>query len=263
MGMPIDLFLVRHGESEANVAFEAEKIGDASMINTPEFIGQHCSKIRLTPKGQSQASRTAEWLKEHYPDSFDFLYTSEYSRALETASLLNLSREGINWRISPFLRERYWGTFERTLISDREKLHADLLEDEKNSPYYWRPPNGEALVDVIARIKLLFGTLAREWSEKQGLIVCHDEIIQSMGIELERISEHDYIQNGFPHTENCDIIHYTRMNGDKLMPHFYAKRKIVAQEAQEFIPLERREYSSKELLDMAHSTPIFFPNLTE
>ena len=51
--LPLDLVLVRHGESEGNVAQEWSKLGDDSLW-TEEFRQRHSSRYRLTLKGREQ-----------------------------------------------------------------------------------------------------------------------------------------------------------------------------------------------------------------
>ena len=50
----MDLVLVRHGESEGNVAFNRSKAGDHSLYSG-EFLRRHSSQWRLTDVGREQA----------------------------------------------------------------------------------------------------------------------------------------------------------------------------------------------------------------
>ena len=87
MTMPIDLVLVRHGESEGNVAFRQAHAGDHSLFNDG-FLKRHSSRWRLSPHGVEQAHAAGDWLRQHVADSFDRYYVSEYLRAMETAGHL-------------------------------------------------------------------------------------------------------------------------------------------------------------------------------
>lgn len=87
--LPIDLILVRHGESEGNLANKASKSGDNSFF-TPEFLNRHSRNFRLTDKGSLQAKRTGEWIQKNVPMPFDRFYVSDYIRAKETAYYLYL-----------------------------------------------------------------------------------------------------------------------------------------------------------------------------
>ena len=88
-----ELVLVRHGESEGNVAYQRSKMGDASMYSG-EFLRRHSGQWRLTDQGIEQAEAAGAWLRAHYPEGFERLYVSEYLRAKETAGHLNLPPGG-------------------------------------------------------------------------------------------------------------------------------------------------------------------------
>lgn len=216
--LPIDLIFVRHGESEGNIATRAAKRGDDRWM-TDEFSRQHSSRWRLSPKGREQAVVTGEWLRERFSEiSWSKLYVSEYTRALETASLLGLSPARAKWKISPYLRERSRGSLDRAGAEEmRKMMQTRSWADREITPFYWRPPNGESLVDVVARLRNILGTLHRESPHGHALCVCHGEVMESIRIELERMTERDYIewevrQESDPSERllNSQIVWYTR-----------------------------------------------------
>lgn len=73
-GLPVDIVLVRHGESEINLAHVDDKLW------TKEFRERHPSNYMLTNVGRKQAEVTAEWIKEHIYDHFDAYFCSNYAR---------------------------------------------------------------------------------------------------------------------------------------------------------------------------------------
>ena len=85
----LDLILVRHGESEGNVAYRKSAVGDNSLY-IGEFLKRHSSKWRLTDTGRHQAASAGEWIVKNFPLSLDGFYSSEYVRAAETAARLNV-----------------------------------------------------------------------------------------------------------------------------------------------------------------------------
>ena len=89
MTMPIDLVLVRHGESEGNAARRFSTAGDNSVF-TDEFCSRHSSRLRLTDQGREQARVAGSWLKKNIGERFDRYLVSGYLRAMETAALLEL-----------------------------------------------------------------------------------------------------------------------------------------------------------------------------
>lgn len=212
--MPADLLLIRHGESEGNVALNASKAGDNRHM-TKGFLAQHSSHWRLSPKGREQAALTGAWLREQFPGGFDRYYTSEYTRAMETAALLGLP--GADWMISPYLRERWWGDLDRMSYEERRVAFAQSLHDRDVAPYYWRPPNGESLVEVCARLRPILSALHRECDGKRVVIVCHGEVMEAFRIELERLSQDGYLAwerrketDDSLKIRNCQIFQYSR-----------------------------------------------------
>ena len=67
---PVDLVLVRHGESEGNLAQFRSKRGIEDDWQGP-FGERHSSKYRLTDMGRSQAKQAGEFIKNNIYDSFD------------------------------------------------------------------------------------------------------------------------------------------------------------------------------------------------
>lgn len=217
MGMPRNLILVRHGQSTGNQAVNAYKKGDLTVLEDQKFIQQHSSRWLLTETGKNQASAIGQFIQEQITDSFDYYFTSEYSRAMQTAGLLNITDS--QWRIVPWLRERSRGQLDRLPSLEQEQAYQELFQqeslDKRVSPYYWRPPGGESLVDVCARVRLWINTLHRECDGKDVIAVCHGEVIEALKIELERMVEHDYVEMrklNDPENKigNGQLVYYTR-----------------------------------------------------
>lgn len=116
----LDCILIRHGESEGNIAYNRSWEGDHSLY-TGAFLKRHSSLWRLTDRGREQARITGEWLRAHTRSVRDEnpavahlqtiyrYYVSEYIRAMETAALMELPES--KWFVEVQLRERDWGTF--------------------------------------------------------------------------------------------------------------------------------------------------------
>jgi len=90
--LPCTLYLVRHGETQANVDL---------------LIHGH-SNIPLTKKGETQAQERREHLQKVH---FTKVYSSDLLRADQTAQILNMDRK-LPHETTPLLRERYYGTYE-------------------------------------------------------------------------------------------------------------------------------------------------------
>ena len=76
-----EIVLVRHGESEGNLAFNRSVAGDHSLY-ADEFLERHSSFWRLTDQGRAQALTTGEWMRDNLDVNYDSFFSSEYLRAL-------------------------------------------------------------------------------------------------------------------------------------------------------------------------------------
>jgi hypothetical protein len=104
---PTDLILVRHGQSEGNLAQDRSAAGDEEDW-IKGFSDKHTSRYRLTQLGRDQAKYAGKWIRDNIHRGkdkfFDMSFTSEYIRAMETAALLDLPED--RWLLNPFLREK-------------------------------------------------------------------------------------------------------------------------------------------------------------
>lgn len=217
MTMPIDLVLVRHGESEGNIAGKASENGDKRHF-TQEYRNRHSSRWKLSDKGIVQAKKTGEYIKQQLGGEFDRQYMSHYLRAQETAYHLDLINE--RWNEDIFIRERNWGDFDRLPVDEQNKVYRSSAEEIHRDPFYWRPPNGESIADVLQRLKsTILDTLHRDCSQMRVIMVCHGEIMWSMRFLLEGWSVAQYYEaeaNRDPKAQmrNCQVLHYTRKKAD-------------------------------------------------
>ena len=115
--MPLDLILIRHGESEGNVAGALARQGDESRF-TEEYATTPGREWQLTETGQKQAQIVGRYLREaEFPTSYPQLreeeatrfYCSPYVRARQTAGHLGLeyaTGESVQWYLNRSIRER-------------------------------------------------------------------------------------------------------------------------------------------------------------
>jgi len=78
MGMPLDLYVIRHGESEANVIINAGEQGDNSLY-TQDNVTVPDRSWRLTATGRKQADCIGRWLVAQQ-QLFDRYLVSPYVR---------------------------------------------------------------------------------------------------------------------------------------------------------------------------------------
>lgn len=259
MAMPNNLFLVRHGQSEGNLARKKfQESGDESFL-TDEFLGLHESQYALTDLGVSQAKKAGKWLLENKYDVFDRMLVSNNVRAMQTAAYLNLANA--NWMIDFNLRERDGGLFNVMTPSKRDLKYSDQQKFYNTQPFLYRPPQGESIADVCQRIKIVLDTLARECDGKDVIIVCHGHVMRAFRIILERMSlnktnEYLLTEEEWGKVPNCSVIHYTRVNPNDgkstILEHFGWTRIIRpaggGTPEDTFSEIERIKYSNENLL---------------
>ncbi len=266
MTMPIDLVLVRHGESEQNQALRAIKQGDMSF-NTEAFRKTPASQFRLSTLGRQQARQTGAWLRDENLNRFDRRYVSDYVRPKETAAFLET--RGPDWYVDPSLREREWGDLDGRTWEERAELMRYSAHIKERDPFYWIPPNGESIAQLTVRLRTLFDTLHRECSEMRVIVVCHGEVMWALRFMLERMSterwmELELSQDPGVRIYNCQVLHYTRQNPatGTLSTHLDWMRSVCpnqpANNGPGWVKIERETFSDAELLAQAEKAPHLF-----
>ncbi|PIQ91371.1 MAG: hypothetical protein COV70_04005 [Parcubacteria group bacterium CG11_big_fil_rev_8_21_14_0_20_39_22] len=218
MPLPIDLILIRHGQSEGNAAKRRSEKGDNSAYAL--LGGRHTRSFRLSEKGRGQAAQAGKWLKEEFTHGdnvpiFDRYITSEYVRAMETSALLDLP--DATWFRNFYLTERDWGDLELCPDDERSEKYGKAMRMRNTEPFFWKPPNGESFAELCLRLDRVLFTLHRECSEMKVVIVCHGEVMRAFRVLIERMSQQKFKQiHNSKKTENrvnnCEILHYSRRN---------------------------------------------------
>lgn len=256
MGMPKNLVLVRHGESEGNVASALSKKGDDSMF-TKDFLERHSSTWRLTEKGRRQPVLAGRWIRKNVGKKFHRCFVSEYDRAKETAALMNIPKA--EWLISFYLRERDWGELDVMSVEERKRRFAENLRSKDIDPFYWKPMNGESMPTVCLRLEKILDTLHRECDMQNALLVGHGEVMWCFRYLLERMSHNSIMElehSKDPHDKihNCQIIHYTRVDPitGEIAPYLNWMRSVnpndISLSRNEWVKVVRKKYSNTELL---------------
>lgn len=143
------LFLIRHGETDAN----------------KKELLQGWLDYDLNENGRFQAKRLAERLKSEKIDAF---YSSDLKRAKRTA-LEVMKYHSATLNLTPLIRERNFGFFEGMEIS---KFHKII--DEWDLPFYkFRPPKGESYEDMLKRAKKFYDYLFRKHKNQTIAVFSH------------------------------------------------------------------------------------------
>ena len=190
MQRPALLVIVRHAESVRNqikkdTIYFADDAARRVVRGTPDHL------IELTEAGHEQARQTGQAIREQY-GVFDYVYTSGYTRTEETADGLlsaytDEERKSTDVRMNLFIRERDPGyTYDMT---EAEAIaHFPWIEEywQTFGWFFSRPPGGESLADVVARVDTFLTSLYREQAGKRVLLVTHGGTIRCLRFVLER-----------------------------------------------------------------------------
>lgn len=151
------LILVRHGESEGN--------RDRTFTRNPE--------VPLTAQGEAQARAAAARIAEAYAPAR--LVASPYTRARQTAEII-AARFRLSVEIEAALREQSFGSY-------AGRPYDALFEDDTyhTTPRtHWRPPGGESLLEVYARVVPAFERIARSNPDDDIVIVSHGGVMLAL-----------------------------------------------------------------------------------
>ncbi len=255
MTMPKDLVLVRHGESMGNVATAMSKKGDGSLVRLMRHL--HNWQYRLSPRGREQAAVAGAWLRGEFPAGFDAYYASPFVRPRETAGLLALPNA--NWRLELRLVEREWGQMSSMTPSERENRFASEMERRMRDGMLWAPPGGESILQTAQRVQRFVDTMAREFTGRSVVVVCHGDIMWAFRVVLERLTlerftELDDSANLLNRINNCQILHYTRTDPEsgQMADHLNWMRSVCPTDltlsSNVWTPVVRPTFSNEQLL---------------
>lgn len=256
MPLPIDLVLVRHGESEGNIANKRDRHGDSSLL-TDEFRDRHVSTWKLTDKGIDQAKAAGNWIKKNIPGEFDFYLVSAFVRARETAAYLQLNNA--QWEIDPYLIERDHGDFDgMTDAQKKEKFGANLARRAMQE-FYWRPPNGETRIEAGLRWDRIMHSLTNRHSDHKVIIVAHETLIEAALIRrlhwtVEEFCQWKELNDPATKIHNCQVIHFSRRdpNTGKILENIRWWRSVnpwdLSLTDNNWQPIQKQTFTNKELL---------------
>ena len=256
---PYDLYLVRHGESDSNIANSRSRRGDHSDF-TPEFMNRHSADLHLTHKGRAQAKAVGDWFRENTLAKCSAFCVSPYARALETASLLGL--HNAEWNVDGRLRERDHGSVDiipNNLRQERMVVHLKSLGLRPYHHFYTPLPAGESICDVTNRLQSVVDLLYQA-NARSIVIVAHGDVIRAFRVIFEEILPdyyHELMEKNSDDFKigNGQIVHYTRCNAHSVSDYFSWVRSINPWNPQyaghDWRAVKSQLYSNEELMVLA------------
>jgi broad specificity phosphatase PhoE len=188
---PERLWLVRHGQSEGNVARDAADEAGSHEID----IDIRDVDVPLSALGHTQAKAAGRWFAAlPRDDRPEIILCSPYVRAKQTAEII--CREGAlaggpaQTIVDERLREREFGIFDRlTTLGIRERFPDEAAHRRRLGKFYHRPPGGESWADVILRLRSMLNTINLHYCDRRVLIVCHQVVVLCFRYILEELDE--------------------------------------------------------------------------
>lgn len=209
----VELLLIRHGESEGNVAATEARLAGAEIIDVPA----RDADVNLSGTGQEQAkalgTALARIAEESRPDA---VVSSPYARARQTAEI---AIESAGWSAKVLsderLRDRELGILDRLTSRGVQARFPDEAERRLwLGKLYYRPPGGESWADVALRLRSVLAELNTLNSGRRVMLVCHDAVILLVRYVLEGMSEDEILDLAATTSVlNASITRYVRPSG--------------------------------------------------
>lgn len=206
-GGPSRLVLVRHGESEGNLADREARQRGADRLD----LEVRDADIDLSPNGRRQADAVGRWLASADPALRpDLVVSSPYRRAVETAQRA-MSDLDVPLLLDERLRERDLGVFDGlTGAGIRAAFPDEAARRGKVGKFYYQPPSGESWSDVALRVRSFVADL-REVDAATVWCFAHQAVIMSFRYVLEGLDEQELLRiDGENRLGNASITRYRR-----------------------------------------------------
>lgn len=170
-----EFWLVRHGQTDWNLA--------------GRYQGQ--SDIPLNQTGIEQARTLAQKLDGM---SFDAIYSSDLSRAFQTASIA-AEKLHLPVRKDRRLREICQGTWEGMSLQEVREKYIEDFDRGAADPTFSRAPGGESVLEVATRMAEAANDIHKNHPHGKILLVSHGLAVstlycQSNGISLTQVYKH-------------------------------------------------------------------------
>lgn len=188
---PDRLWLVRHGQSQGNVARDAAHQAGLNVID----LDVRDVDVPLSELGRQQAEATGRWFAA-LPEAErpEVIVSSPYIRARQTAQAIcdagALVGGPAKSVIDERLREREFGVFDGlTTKGIAEKFPEEAAHRRRLGKFYHRAPGGESWADVILRLRSVLNTINLHYADRRVLVVCHQVVVLCMRYILEELDE--------------------------------------------------------------------------
>jgi broad specificity phosphatase PhoE len=208
-----ELWLVRHGESVANVIATAAQQAGEEQID----VDLRDADVPLSPLGEQQAAALGAWLagNAHYgvPST---TWSSSYLRARQTIGIaLEAAGMHVTPRVDERLRDRELGILDRlTAVGVDARFPEEAARRRHLGKFYYRPPGGESWADVALRIRSFLRDVDDADADGTALVVAHDAVVMLFLYVCGELSEETLMEFAQTHTvTNASVTRLVRPSG--------------------------------------------------
>ena len=187
---PVELVLVRHGESVGNIADTEARDADAERLE----LSARDADVELSPNGEEQARTLGKWVSGlDEAERPDLVVSSPYRRAADTARTA-LEVLGADVLLDERLRERDLGLFDGlTGKGIRARYPEEAQRRSHVGKFYYQPPSGESWADVVLRVRSLLADLREGYDGRRVWLFTHQAVIMSFRYALEGLDEEELL----------------------------------------------------------------------
>lgn len=173
---------MRHGQSLANE--------QGIIVSDP--VNGVLEEYGLSAVGRQQAEKSAQ---DSDLNQDTLIYTSDFSRAHQTAEIVRRVIGANNVVIATQLRERYFGDWEKTAHDNYKKVYEfDRVVADRHTN------NVESLNSVLARTMQLVTTIEQAYKDRDILLVSHGDTLQILRTGMSGISPVKHCDLPYPKT---------------------------------------------------------------
>jgi broad specificity phosphatase PhoE len=181
-------YAMRHGKSLAN--------DEEIIVSNPD---EAVARYGLSQEGRRQvASTIAGAIRDGVLDHTTLVVASDFARARESAEIAARLLGTPDVIVTPKLRERYFGSWDRQHYSNYERVWADDALDSAH-----KHNDVESTQEVLGRVTSVIADLERDYSNRTILLVSHGDVLQILQTAFERIPAGSH--RLLPHLETGEI----------------------------------------------------------
>lgn len=210
-----ELWLVRHGESTANIAATQAQAAGLDVI----AVEARDADVPLSQTGVLQAEALGAWLAANAGGSVPAaIWSSPYLRAQQTIAIA-LETSGLDraFLVDERLRDRELGVLDTLTSTGVDRRYPDEAARRRwLGKFYYRPPGGEAWTDVALRIRSFLRDIDSGDAPGPVLVAAHDAVVLVFLYLCLGWSEQELLAFASTNTVlNASVTRLTREPGDR------------------------------------------------